>query len=885
MIPWRECVCGWLSLLLLASSIPARAAAPGTAETKAFAAAGKAFQDKLYPLAEKSFAEFVSKYPESGLKAEASLYMGMSRFYQQNLDGAVEVFRNGLKEELKLGATADQYFFWLGEALFQKGEYQPAADAYAEVARRFPISSRRLEASYNEALCYSKVGNWARVADLLLRPEGAFQTVSKPQPRNELVMRGRLLLAEALYRLNRYAEAQGSLDAIPLEALPEINWRRQYLQARIHLSTGQAGLALPNVTNMNTLAASSGQRVLNAETAFVEGEVFEALNRRAEAVQAYERNLLEGNPAETKRRALAKVVELMIDQRRTSDAIKRLETFIEQNPRDPTMDLARLSFAELLLRQYYELAETRTNAAGRTVPGQLLDQALTNLVRVAAEFPSSSFMGRVLLSEGWCYWAKGEMPAAERSFADALKKLPPFSEDQAVALFKTADAQFQNENYESAIANYNLLLQNYGSLPRVKGELFGMALYQVLRASLASGNQAMARDAMGRVLENQPAGGFTDRSVLLVGQDLSRTGKPAEARGLFMQFTRQFTNSTLLAEVQLAVARTYAQEQNWNAAIAQYDGWVTNFTSHPLVPEAEFSRALTYFHAGLETNALSLFTNFVARFSTNQLAARAQNWVATYYFNRDDFANAEKNYQLLYQKLNPDLELSLYARLNAGRAAFELQQLRDARKYFAEVVTETNAPAGIAAEAWFALGDTIFQQFLASTNKAANTDTFNEAIRAFTRITQDYSTNRLATLAWGRLGDCHVQWAELMSDKKALDLAAEAYTNVLAQDAERETRHQAEVGLARVMEKKGQPDAALEHYGKVLYAETENADPFWLKEAALGAARVCESTEQWEQAMNVYKRLAALLPATQPAMEKRIASARQKWEQLKSEPR
>ena len=864
--------------LLLGGAVAGHAAS--TTETRAFAAATKSFQDKLYPLAEKTFSEFLGKFPESTLKTEALLYVGISRLYQTNYDSAIDLFRTGLKEEPRLGALADQFFFWLAESLFQKGNLPGAAAAYAEVARRFPLSSRRLEASYNEALCYSRLGQWPRVTDLLLKPEGSFQIAARPQPQNEFSFRGWLLLAEALYRQNRQADAEQSLKALPVEVPAEIGWRRQLLLARIHLAAGKSEAALLVVTNIVAAPGNAGQRPLQAETAFLEGEIFEKLERSADAVQAYERNLNEINPPEIRRRALGRIVDLTLQQGKTQDAVKRLQTFIEQNPKDPAVDSARLAYAELLLRQYFENVPAAPALVGST---NLIDQALTNLSRVEAEFPASALLGKVALNQGWCFWAKGDMAAAETLFGVALQRLP-FSEDQATALFKTADTQFRAGRHEQAITNYNLLLQNYGSLPRVKEELFESALYQILRASLALGNQAVARDAMARILASYPTSTFAERSVLMLGQELTRRGDPGEARTLFGQFLQRFTNSALLPDIELAVARSYAQEQQWSNAITKYDAWVTNFASHPLRPEAEFARALTYGQAGRETNALALFTNFVARFATNHLAPRAQNWVATFYFNHDDFANAEKNYQLLYQTLNPGIEMSCQARLNAGRAAFELQQLRDARNYFSDVINESNAPPAIAAQAWYALGDTIFQQFIANTNQPQ--ETFGEAIRAFAKVTQDYPTNMLAMLAWGRIGDCNMFWAELKSDRAALPAAAQAYRNAIRlADLEPAAQHQARVGLARVMEKTGDSAAALENYAKVLYEESDKADPFWLKEAALGAARVCEGLEQWEQAINIYRRLSTLLPATQSAMEKRIASARQHLDRPRSDQR
>ena len=122
---------------------------------------------------------------------------------------------------------------------------------------------------------------------------------------------------------------------------------------------------------------------------------------------------------------------------------------------------------------------------------------------------------------------------------------------------------------------------------------------------------------------------------------------------MFQAFLDRVPNSARAPEIKLAIAQTYVQEQNWTNALAAFDQWVTNFSTHPLLPQGEFSRALAYDKAKKETNAFLLFTNFVARFPTNQFAALAQNWIGDFYWNHEDYRNAEKSYQELYQKFNP----------------------------------------------------------------------------------------------------------------------------------------------------------------------------------------------------------------------------------------
>ena len=92
---------------------------------------------------------------------------------------------------------------------------------------------------------------------------------------------------------------------------------------------------------------------------------------------------------------------------------------------------------------------------------------------------------------------------------------------------------------------------------------------------------------------------------------------------LFEKFEELYPTSPLRPEVELALARTYEQENNWPAAIGIYDRWVERYTNDArLLPQVEYARAWANFQAGHETNAFQLFTNFIAQFPTKRSGAR-----------------------------------------------------------------------------------------------------------------------------------------------------------------------------------------------------------------------------------------------------------------------
>ena len=730
-------------------------------ETNAFKNAFNQFQDKLYASAETGFSNFVATYTNSIRLPIAILYQGRARLEQSNYVGAIDLLQRNLA---KAGEQGPDYQFWIGRALLKKRDFATAAESQAKFLSANPASPFRLEAALDEAEAYTQLNNGQKVIEVLGKADGAFQTAARQQADNPAAVAGFMLLADAYFQQQRYGDAEKVLTGLRIDsALKRLNWKRQYLLCRIQLIAGRFEPALAGTPHL--LAASAGNRQWLADSRHLQGEILEKLGRLADAVQAFTNNLAEDLPSDVQRQALFKTIDLTLKQGLTDDAMKRLENFVETRPKDPALDFARLSLGELNLKAYdawrtQSIEGTKPSAIGTN----LLQNALTNFDRLIVDFPESPLRGKAHLDKGWCCWSQEKIAEAQTNFQEAFYRLP-VSEDRAVAQFKLADAQFYQSNYVAALSNYNAILQNYTNVPAVKEGLMDQVLYQIVRAAILCADEASARNAADRIVQSYPNSLFADRAMLLFGQDLNHRRSYAEARKTFSQLLERFPNTSVMPQVQLAIARSYAQENEWRDAAAQYDRWVTNFPQHALLPQAEFSRALAYDKAGLETNALALFTNYVARFPSNSLAPWAQNWVADYQFNHENYVAADRAYQELYLKYPGSTDLAYQAKLMAGRSALARLRPDEAGKYFLELVNDTNTPPSLLGKTFFALGDSLLQQFQEYPKDGGSTNFFSGALAAFSQITNGTPTNALAPLAMGRIGDCYFGWADRRANR------------------------------------------------------------------------------------------------------------------------
>jgi TolA-binding protein len=446
------------------------------------------------------------------------------------------------------------------------------------------------------------------------------------------------------------------------------------------------------------------------------------------------------------------------------------------------------------------------------------------------------------------------------------------------------DAQLQLNDFAGALENYRAVLNDFTNIPTVAQTLGGLAQFQRLRVDLELTNMDDANEALEQVLKFYSGSGLADEGVLLFGEKLTDLRRPETARTIFEKYREMNLKSPLRPQIDLAVARTYEQQQNWTAAIGQYEIWLNDFPADELRPQVEYDRAWANFQAGNETNAFGQFTNFVAEFPTNDLAPQAQWWIADHFFRAGEWADAEKNYAAVFQNTNwqgSPLEnrtnLFYPAQLMAGRAAMGWLGYQDAIHYFTGLTGDTNCPPDLNAQALFAYGSALMlKPSDDANNPLAN---FKLAASVFGQIGQ---TNEWSAQAQIKIGDCDLQITNY-------DDATNAYATVFnSTNADISSRSEAQIGFGIALEKKaalaaGDDQRALLELAKNNYADVffmknlrddEKPDLVWVKRAGLLAAAIAETLGEWEQTAGIYEELKKLLPQLGDFCDKKIIEAK-----------
>jgi TolA-binding protein len=848
-------------LALVFGVVPAFAVSQ--AETNAFAIAMDKFEHLPPDLAEKDFADFVRKYPNSTRVPEAILREAQGMLSSGQVNGAIDLLTTNRADTL-----APQYLYWLGRARFQNNDFAGAANTFAEMLQKYRGAREALEATIREGDAFAHLGQWPRVEQLLTETNGLFRE-GKP---SEMMASGYLLLGEAQFAQGKFAAVQSTLHL--LEAQPmgtQLKWQRDYLASRVQRAEGRLEESLQSAESL----LATQDRTNRAEgVTFVAG-VLEQMGKLEDAAAIYTNNLALETPPEQQRRAILKIAELDLKQNRLVPAVQSLTNYLSQIPPPEGTDLALLTLGEVRMKQ--ALFGSDTNLTGGET--NLFQNALTQFQRLTNSFPNSPYLGKSLLDQGWCLWNQGKILESQAAFRSAAEHLP-FSEEQAEARFKWADTQFVMGDYAAAVTNYNSIAEKYASLPEAKEHNFiERALYQSGRAALNQNDIVAAASALKNILAWYPNGFAGPSLLLLTGQGLTEQKDAAGARKLFAEFEQLYPTNALLSEVELAIARSYEAEGNWNAAITNYSAWKERFPNHHLQPQAEFNLARDNYMAGRETNALVLFTNFITHFPKNELAARAQFWVGDFYLRQGDSKDAEFNYQLVFLNTNwPASELTYEARMMAGHAAMVVFNYKDAISYFTNLLVPS-CPLDLQVQAAFAFADATISQ------DPTNTADLRYAFDSLQTIVQTRSNRWEAAQAWGRIGDCYFNMGARDPDQYAF--AISNYTKAIeAPAALNETRNQARFKLAATKEKQAMLKTgaeqtsllkeALTQYSDAFYQnlhEPEGPSTYWINRSGFAAAQVAESLQRWDDAANIYINLKTLLPVLAPICDKKISKA------------
>lgn len=732
--------------------------------------------------------------------------------------------------------------FWKAEALSSLGRWDDAASLYAEAITDGPPKIKQA-ATLGEAEAFHALGEDDRARLLLARLEARSPST--------LV---RLRLAELYLDGGQLDPARKLLARATPGTLLETRWR-QYVEGRVYLAEDQPAPALEDFEGLlNDPRGLTQALQYGATVGLTDARI--ALNGREVADQVIE-NYIAQYPESP----------YLEDMFRRLDAIYSAEDspseteYQQWAARPPARRAALALFYEAQLLQHQ-----------RRPP----EKAIRFYSEFIQRYPGHAFAFEAWMQLGELYLETSRVPTAINAFEGAMRC--------SGTDFNRARAEIATGNAHFAQGDFLLAVESFHDAAARTPELWLKATYDSALAWLNIGNYDRFLEDYTALSQRYPD--TRERRNLLLEEGLlqARSGD-AHAAATLESFIRDFPDNRRIAEAQLALAELGYARGDMDAASQYLKAAYVSSPSHPSKEQADY---LAVFIADSkphrdEEDVLRLSRAFLESYPNSQLRPQVRMKMGEVYFRREDFANAQTQFETLAQE-SPSDPLADKALILAGQSSVNSMSGSGAAyalTLFGKVA-EGNGPLKLYARQ---------EQALLELRLGHAKD----ALILYDEILRSAPDTALRLAALCGKADCLVAMANDAyaapspapggsPSPSAADTFASAiglYDQISSDpDVTTPWYDQALFKKGECLEKQGFMDQALAAFYDVLdrrsTATRKQPDYFWYEKAGFEAATMLEAKSQWPGAISIMEKIAQ-------AGGPRSAEARKQADQLRLE--
>jgi outer membrane protein assembly factor BamD (BamD/ComL family) len=406
--------------------------------------------------------------------------------------------------------------------------------------------------------------------------------------------------------------------------------------------------------------------------------------------------------------------------------------------------------------------------------------------------------------------------------------------------FLSAQAHYLAKRFDTATAAFEQIAHSNSPWARV-------ALFNASSGWLHLGNHA--RFLVDYTELEQQGGDNEARATLRLEEGLIQAAKgDKKAEASLQQFIRDFPKNPRVSEAWVALG-----ELAFHSSPPRVDEARKNLAraaeTAPTAAAAERADYLSIWveesAGGNETKVIELAKRFLEQHGLSPFAPEVRMKLAELYYQRQDFANAQTQFETIAQQ-HPDdslAEKALFFAAESAMSSMGEHSLDRAIVLFDQVVQKNGALR------WSARNEeALIERKLGKTKDALVL--YDEVLKS----DAPQSEKREALCAKGDIffetgGSENLQRAIEIYDQLALD-----------KNGPSQWRNQALFKKALCFEKKDDRGGALETFYKILEDETRPSgqrELFWYYKAGFNAARLLEEDSKWESAAAIYERLAA----------------------------
>ncbi|HEY3662874.1 MAG TPA: tetratricopeptide repeat protein [Chthoniobacterales bacterium] len=747
--------------------------------------------------------DFLAKNPAASEQAVAKRKLAEALVCAGQLDAALKVFAD---PALTNDAESN---FWHAQALAGLDRWASALPLYAQVAAD-EKSALRNEAAFGQAEALRALG----------RKDEALRVLQSLEKTSQWVTRAKLGRAQLLLDHGDLTAA----DRLLRETKPQVateRSERRFLFGRLNIEQGHSERAIETLNLILKHPEGVSHRLLVA-----------TLFALADA-HAQEKTPEEGDDS----------LEEFIDHHPNDSALPaifaRLDELYRMERKPSTNELERWmrdsAQPRQALAQWY-MARSRLRAGDREKAIELLTQLRDSPARLSSLGEADLELARLHLER----WEWDEAIKSAQA-ARTLNSTPAFLQQVDWLI---AEANYRSGKIETAAKTYEDLARR---TPGFAGDALFNAALCWLRLDRST---EFAADY--RKISNDPAKQGAEGDLLLEeGSVQASQGKP-EAEETFRKFIRDFPQSPRVSEAWVALAELAFHAAQPDLKAARKD-LAQARQGNPTPAARERADYLEIWiedatPSSGETAVVEAANKFLQQYPDSRFAAEVRMKLAEAYFRRQDFANAQTQFELLAQQ-KPEASLTEKALFFAARSA-TASMGAGALDHALALLDEVVKLDGDLK--WAARNEEAAIERRLGKNREAQA-LYDEVLKNETKPAE-----RREALC-GK-GDIFYEMGA--TDPQNYRRAIEFYDQ-LAKDpgVPAHWRNQAEFKKGKALEKLDDKPAALTTYYGVLeegMRTDRQREFFWFYKAGFNAAHLLEETNDWKSAVAVYRKLAAV---------------------------
>ena len=527
-----------LVFLLAAAALSAQSA------DDLLSAGKKAFSDGFYAVAEGSFQQIISAFPQAPAAVEAEYLLGVTRYYAGQWAECLVVL-DGFQERHPASPLASRVPYWLGASYLRLGSYDKALRLLQAVAGKAKPDAR------DGATGAKPVGPYSEHAALLCgvaleglgrdaEAGGFYRRVMSPGGDPSLVPEATWRLAGTEYRVGHFSPARDLYSRILLD-FPQSSFVRDsvFFLGESELALGNPDSAEKRFATVTSVYPDSQYREACfyrlADIAYRRHDTPGALRRLDQLGKQFPQGSYRGS-------SLRMRGDIFFDQKRFEEAIAAFEKALSILADGAEKQAAwySLGLADLML-------DRKTRAA------EAFGKAGTGLAKDLGE--------KARLQRGLLLAGLGRADDAIEALEDLVHAFPdgPHAEEALKLLASLLDSRME---YDKSFLRWDSLVKLYPRSPSFPEYIFRRGV-----VCMNQGDPA-ALDDFQRVMRDYPASGFRDESEYSIGYAYSRRGEYARALPFFREVALRSAGSDVGDRSSLAIGVSLFNMGSFDKALA-----------------------------------------------------------------------------------------------------------------------------------------------------------------------------------------------------------------------------------------------------------------------------------------------------------------------------